>query len=179
MDILFRREQSTSRLKRVRFKLWAKVDLDENELEIIDRYGFRSAVLIWADQPSLVRNSIFVGIASAVLCAFGLAIVISTNPIYFVQLRVQLSFLPLIAGIFSGFVFFHQKRQTIYVRDLLHGRNFVCDSVIDLAKKEAWLGSVVGFLRQVMESAKHWDGTETIKVEALPKDEARAFILKG
>ncbi len=30
-----------------------------------------------------------------------------------------------------------------------------------------------------MESAKHWDGTETIDVEALPKEQAKYVMIKG
>jgi len=30
-----------------------------------------------------------------------------------------------------------------------------------------------------MESAKHWDGTETFDIEALPKDEAKLVMIKG
>ncbi|MGV6850283.1 MAG: hypothetical protein ACWA5A_18070 [Marinibacterium sp.] len=51
--------------------------------------------------------------------------------------------------------------------------------MIELARKEAWLGTVVSFLRQVMESAKHWDGTQRHTVEPLPKEEARQVIIKG
>ena len=31
----------------------------------------------------------------------------------------------------------NEKRETIFVKDMLHGRNFTCDSVVELAKKEA------------------------------------------
>ncbi len=84
-----------------------------------------------------------------------------------------------LAGGGAGYWYLHEKRETIFVRDLLHGRHFTCDSVVELARKEAWLSVVVSFLRQVMESAKHWDGTEHITIEALPKDEARQVILRG
>ena len=85
----------------------------------------------------------------------------------------------LAAGIGAGYWFFNEKRETIFVKDLLHGRYFSCGSVIALARKEAWLETVVSYLRQVMESAKNWDGTERHKIEALPKDEARQVILRG
>ncbi len=79
----------------------------------------------------------------------------------------------------AGYFYFHQKRETIFVKDLMHGRYFTCDSIIELARKEAWLGVVTSFLRQVMESAKQWDGAETLDIEALPKDEAKLVMLKG
>lgn len=61
----------------------------------------------------------------------------------------------------------------------MHGRYFSCGSVVELARKEAWLETATAFLRQVMESAKHWDGTERRPVEVLPKDEAKRIILRG
>lgn len=56
---------------------------------------------------------------------------------------------------------------------------FSCDRVVELTRKEAWLETVVSYLRQVMESAKHWGGTERHMIEPLPKDESRQVILRG
>ena len=85
----------------------------------------------------------------------------------------------LIGGGGAGYLFFDRKRETIYVKDLLHGRYFSCPSIIELARKEAWLEIIVSYLRQVMASAKHWDGTETLDVAALPKDEAKLVMIQG
>jgi hypothetical protein len=79
----------------------------------------------------------------------------------------------------GAYFHYHQKRETIFVKDLIHGRYFTCDSVIELARKEAWLQTIVAFLRQVMESAKHWDGTETHDVPVMDKDEAKQIIIQG
>ena len=65
------------------------------------------------------------------------------------------------------------------MKDLLHGRHFACRSIIDLARKEAWLEDRVAVFRQVVESAKHWDGTETISIPVLPKEEAKALIVRA
>ena len=83
------------------------------------------------------------------------------------------------AGIAAGYFYYDGHRESVMVRDLIHGRSFSCDSVVDLARKEAWLGTVVSILRQVMETAKHWDGTETVKIEALTQAEAKFIALKG
>ncbi len=168
MDLLFKREQSNAASGGVNFKLWGKIELDENEQSIVSKYKFDQAILIFADQPGLLRKSVFVGIGAMV------AAMILLN-----QMGMMGALIALAAGIGAGYWWYHQKRETIYVKDLLHGRHFNCDSVVDLARKEAWLGTVVSFLRQVMESAKHWDGTERHTVEPLPKDEARQVIIKG
>ncbi|MCP4185567.1 MAG: hypothetical protein GY761_20055 [Hyphomicrobiales bacterium] len=85
----------------------------------------------------------------------------------------------LITGATAGYFYYDKNRETIFVKDLLHGRFFNCDSVIELARKEAWLETITGFLRQVMEGAKHWDGTETRNIEVLPKEEAKQLMIRG
>lgn len=170
MEVLFKREQTPGKLSRVSFKLWGKIDLDEDEQAIVNRYQFDDAVLIAAIQPTLIRNTFLVALAAFVV-AFGiLSTIWSTGGGFLVG--------ALAAGA-VGYWFFNEKRETIFVKDLLHGRHFNCQSVIELARKEAWLTYVVGFLRQVMESAKHWDGTERHVVEPLSKDEARQVIIRG
>ena len=168
MDLLFKREQSNAASGGVNFKLWGKIELDEDEKSIVSKYKFDQAILIFADQPGLLRKSIFIGIGAMV------AAIVLLN-----QMGMMGALIALAAGIGAGYWWYHQKRETIYVKDLLHGRHFNCDSVVELARKEAWLGTVVSFLRQVMESAKHWDGTERHTVEPLPKEEARQVIIKG
>ena len=170
MNILFKREQTAGKMLRVNFKLWSQIELDKDEQKIIDRYRFDDAILIVALQPNLIRKASFIAVIVFVL-AFGL---IAAN----FNLSAGVIF-GILAGGSAGYWYFNENRETILVKDLMRGRYFKCDSVVDLARKEAWLSTVVSYLRQVMESAKHWDGTETIKIDPLPKDEARKVILKG
>lgn len=170
MKLLFKREQTTGKVGRVQFKLWGKLELDADEQAIVQRYRFGEAVLIEALQPTLIRNTISIAVVVFVI-AFG---VLGPN--------INTGFAALLSlaiGGGCGALYFNEKRETIFVRDLIHGRYFSCSSVIELARKEAWLGVVTSFLRQVMESAKHWDGTETTEIEALPKAEAKLVMLKG
>ena len=166
MDLLFKREQSSDGAGRVKFRLWGKIELNEDEQEIVKRYRFDDAVLIEVIEPRLARRCLYIGIGVFVLVA------------------------PIVGG-FAGYTvgalagggvaywYFTDKRETVYVSDLLHGRHFTCDGVVELARKEEWLRIITSFLRQVMESAKHWDGTERHAIEPLPKDEARRFIIQG
>jgi len=164
MELLFRREQTTGKLARVNFKLWGKIEFDEDEQAIVKRYRFDEAVLIEAIQPDLFRKVIYVaiGVFAVVVLLLGSLIGITAAMV-----------LGVLAGGGAGYWYLNEKRETIFVKDLIHGRHFTCDSVVELARKEAWLETITAFLRHVMESAKHWDGTARHSIEALPKDEAR------
>lgn len=170
MKLLFRREQTAGRFGRVQFKLWAKVELDEQEKALVQRYRFDQAILIDAIQPNLIRNAVLIGLLGFVV---GFALAGAFLP------RALSGLVGIIVAGGGAYWWFNEKRETIFVRDLIHGRHFSCPSVIELAQKEAWLTTIVSFLRQVMESAKNWDGTETIPIEALPKAESKLVILRG
>lgn len=167
MNLLFKRAQTNDAIGKVKFKLWAQTELNDDEQHIIKRYRFDGATLIVALQPNLLRNAALVGAGAAVVIAF-LLWQYALGP-----------WIGLAVGIAAGYLFYDRNRETVLVRDLIHGRHFTCDSVVDLARKEAWLTTVVAVLRQIMETAKHWDGTETIRVEALSKEEAKYVALKG
>ena len=169
MELLFRREQTTGKIGRVNFKLWGKVELSEEEQALVTRYRFDEAVLIAILQPNLLRQAGLIGLLAFLVAA----------PILTAIAGLMGPLLGIGAGVGAAYWWINEKRETIFVRDLLHGRNFTCDSVIELAKKEAFLTTTVSFLRQVMESAKHWDGTERHTIEPLPKDEARHVILRS
>lgn len=183
MDLLFQRAQTAAAaggglsfpglslgIGAPKFKLWAKIELAPDEQAVVDHYRFDAAVLIDSFQPELLKKTAM--IASA-------AFVVATVFFWSIVSFSGALFWALIAAGAAGYFYYDKKRETIFVRDLMHGRYFSCGSVIDLARKEAWLETVTAFLRQVMESAKHWDGTEAIKIEALPKDIAKQMIIKG
>ena len=170
MNLLFKREQTTGKLSRVNFKLWGKIELSEEEQGLVTRYRFDEAVLIAVLQPNLLRQAIFIGFGAFIIATFILSKMAGAG---------TAGLLGCLAGGGAAYWWINEKRETIFVRDLMHGRYFTCDSEIELAKKEAYLTTIVSFLRQTMESAKHWDGTETIKIEALTKAEAKFIALKG
>lgn len=170
MKLLFNRDQTAGKFTKVTFKLWCKIELGDEEGRIVDRYRFDEAILIAAIQPRLMRTTGYIAIASFIV----------TYGILGFFLTFGLSvFLSVIVAGGVGYLYLDRHRETVFVRDLIHGRTFTCNSVVELARKEAWLATVTAYLRQVMESAKHWDGIEKNEVEPLPKEEARRVILKG
>ena len=94
-------------------------------------------------------------------------------------LSLGFAFFGAAAGFGVGYWYLNEKRETIFVKDVLHGRHFSCDSVVELARKEAWLEGACGVFRQVMESAKHWEGVERHTIKALPKEQAKELILRA
>jgi len=172
MDLLFRRSQSTSELGRVSFRLFGKVEFDDNEQELVKKYRLDQAVLINAYQPTLIKQALLMGLGVFVVGGIAFFAMFDASGMTSLALGA-------LSGGGFGYWHYQQNRETIYVRDLMHGRYFSCESVIDLARKEAWLETICAFLRQVMESAKHWDGEARSPIKALPKDEAKQVILKG
>tara|TARA_R110002124_G_scaffold231235_5_gene396517 strand:+ start:8271 stop:8786 length:516 start_codon:yes stop_codon:yes gene_type:complete len=169
MDLLFKREQTTGNTGRVNFKLWGKLEPTEDEQALISRYRFDEAILIGADDTHLLRGAIKIG-----------AVVFVVAALLFTYMAGGTAGIVggLAAGFGAGYWHINEKRETIFVKDLLHGRNFKCESVIELAQKEAWLEQQSAVLRQVMEGAKHWDGVDRHPIEPLPKEEAKQFLLK-
>ena len=170
MELLFKREQTTGKMGRVNFKLWGKLEVSEDEQALISRYRFDESVLIGSDDSELLRKAIKL---SAIV--FVIATILGT----YMAGGTMGFFGGIAAGIGAGYWHMNEKRETIFVKDMLHGRNFTCVSVVELAKKEAYLEGACGVFRQVMESAKHWDGVERHTIEPLPKDQAKALILRA
>ena len=170
MELLLKREQTQGKIVRVQFKLWAKVELDEEERKLLDRYQFYDAVLIRRLQPLLLRISLYVA-GGAAAVAFVILVLIFEAETALV--------LALLSGGGAGYWFYNEYRETVIVKDLLLGRYFSCFSIVDLAQKEVWVENSVAVFRQVMESAKLWDGTERHTIEALPRDEALRVILRA
>ena len=168
MQLLFEREQ-VSGARAPKFKLKAKIDVDETEKAIIAHYRLDKAMLISKFEPFLMKLTAYAAGGSfllALLMGYSLA-GFGTGV-----------FLGLCAAGGAGLYIWNKYRETIFVSNLLHGRYFECRSIVDLAKKEAYLNSIVVMLRQVMESARHWHGVQAHDVPVLPPDEARQFVVK-
>ena len=155
---------------RVNFKLWGKLEVTEDEQALINRYRFDESILIGADDRALLTAAIKLGGIVFVIAALLLTYMLNGTMGFFGGAA---------AGVGAGYWLMNEKRETIFVKDLLHGRNFTCESVVELAKKEAWLEGACGVFRQVMESAKHWDGVERHTIDPLPKEQAKDLILRA
>lgn len=176
MKLLMKRNQKMTSSSRVNFILWAKIETDEQEAALIQNYQMKSAMLVPIFQPNLLRNSLFVTLIAGLLSYIPISVFFASAHIPGPMPRAIAAF---IAGYVIGQIYYTSKRETIYVRDLLLGRKFTCKSVIELARKEAFIESVTTYFRQVVESAKHWDGQEAIDIHPMHPAEAKRFILSG
>jgi len=168
MKMLLKREQTAGRLgKGVQFKLWAKLEVDEQEQALITRYKFDQSILIADAEPQLIKKSAFLGFIACIVVYLIIAMILPTG--------VALA-LAVVAWAGVGYWYYNEKREKLFVKDLLNGRHFTCDGIIALTQKEAWLNSMSVVLRQVIETAKHWGGTETNDIPVLNREEAKQLV---
>lgn len=170
MKILMRHEQTKGLFRSVRFKLWGKIELEGDEHKIIERYDFDQAALIIEHIEGLLKWAIITGI-------------VAIAPAFFIWAgflgRAIGTPLAILTGAFVGWFVYDRFRETVYVKDLLHGRHFRCRSIIEVSVQEERLKQMLAFLRSVMESAKHWGGTETTDVPPLDPEAAKRIMLKN
>lgn len=171
MQLLFTRTQTKGKLARVAFQLKGQLILDSEEQKLMERYRLDEALLIAVLEPELIKRAQYIGVAVACMIGVLLAGAQLAPPI--------LLGISGVAGYGAYYWYKHQYRETVYVRDLMFGRHFTCQSVVELARKEAWLSTAVSFLRQVMESSKHWHEQEQQMIDPLPPEEARRVIIQG
>ena len=149
--------------------LKAKIELDETEQKIVAHYRLDKALLTGEFDPVLLKFAAYAaGAGFAVGFLFFLAIVGWRSAL----------FMGLVCAGGAGWYVWNRFRETIYVSDLIQGRHFQCRSIVELAKKESRLNDVTMVLRQVMESARHWHGTQSQPVPVLPPDEAKRLIVR-
>lgn len=170
MNLLLKREQRRTLRGRTVFRLWVKAEMAEDERALIDRYNIADAILIEADDLDHLKWAAGIGLIT--FAVVGLLVASYTYDQY-LALAVGASI-----GLAAGYWWLNEKRETIWMRDLLYGRRFKCRSVIELAKKEAMLDNACIALRQVVETAKHWEGVETRPVPVLSPQEAKEVVVR-
>lgn len=151
------------------FTLWAKAEFTEEEYELLLKYRFNDALLIAEDWLVIlkrsVRTSLILGVAAWWILYMFLNWATATG-------------LTMVLILALTALYYNELREHIYVRDLVHGRTFRCFSIVELVQKEDYLKVIAAYLRQVLETAKHWDGQEVVPVPTLTPTEAKALVAK-
>ena len=143
--------------------------MGDDERALIERYDLAESRVLQSDDSKALKWSVGIGFVAAIFAGFFLGA-------YFGNPRPAILGIPV--GIATGYWWLNEKRETIFLRDLIYGRRFKCSSIVDLAKKEAWLEDSCVVLRQVLETAKHWDGVETRPVPVLSKEAAKEIVVR-
>lgn len=169
MDLLLKREQSKNLFGRVIFRLWVMSEMGEDEQALIDRYELADSRVLIGDDEKALKWAFALGLIATIVS--GLVLFIDSHELKSVILSIPI-------GIAVGYWWMNEKRETIFLRDLIHGRRFKCRSIVDLAKKEAMIDDACGVLRQVLETSKHWDGLEKRPVPVLSKEAAKDVVLR-
>nr|WP_295463825.1 hypothetical protein [Mesorhizobium sp.] len=180
MNLLLARDQKSAALfsliplrigSGVVFHLHAELELDQEEEVLIKKYRFAGAPLVLSDPIEDIKQAF----RPALLLGF-LAFIVIWAIISF-GVAVPLSIL---VTLVMTAVYFKTLREQILVKDLLDGgRVFRCDSIVGLIEKEAFIEGICEYLRQVLESAKHWQDREAILIRPLDKREAKLAVLKA
>jgi hypothetical protein len=176
MNLLCERQQSSAPFTLVplqfgggvMFTLWVKAELDDEETKLLQKYQFQHALLIADDWVATLRKCF----RSAVLIGFVAWIVLWFFFSWFTSFVLTLL---VVFGITA--YYYNELRGNIYVRDLVHGRKFRCFSIVELIRKEHSLLGLSAYLRQILESAKNWDGREVLEVPPLSPELAKQLII--
>jgi hypothetical protein len=154
----------------VMFHLHAELELDPEEKRLLETYKFTRAPLVLSDAiedlKRAYRPALLLGMLSFIpfWIVFSFWTAIPLSAVFTVAMTV---------------IYFRTLREQILVSDLLHGgRTFRCDSIVELIHKEAYLEGITQYLRQVLESAKHWTNREIVPIKPLDKEAAKQLILK-
>ncbi len=154
----------------VTFTLQAALELDAEEQALITKYNFTKAALVVSDPIVDLIRSFRPALLLGLITFFVVWLVWSFS--------MALGLGVLVVLVMTG-VYFKTLREQIIVSELLAGgRTFRCDSIVELIQKEAYLRHICAYLRQVLESAKHWHDREVVPIEPLSKDDAKQAVLK-
>ncbi len=180
MNLLLERDQKSAAIfsliplrigSGVTFTLHATLELDEEEKALIQKYNFTKSALVVSDPIEDLKQSFRPAFVLGLVAFLVVWIVATVSWAFTLGVLVTL--------VMTG-VYFKTLREQIIVSELLeNGRKFRCDSIVELVKKEAYLQNVCAYLRQVIESAKHWDDREAIPIQPLAPEEAKGALLKA
>lgn len=182
MNLLFKRDQKSGALfslvplrigNSVIFNLHAELELDDEEKELVKRYRLAQVPLVVSDPIDDLRQAFRPALLLGLVSFVSLWLITPTGFMSSISLA-------LLVVLVMTVVYFRTLREQIIVSDLTEGgRTFYCESIVLLIQKEAYLERVCEYLRQVLESAKHWDDRERIAIQPLKKAEAKQAVLKG
>ncbi len=151
MQLLLRRSQKEGALG-IKFDLWAKFEVTEEEQELLSKYRVHHAILSEGDPPHDLKR--------AAKYAAGLGLLVYLLAFIFLARGALL--LGVLAFAAATYFIYQQMREEIRVSDILDGRTFACRSVVTLMQKEATVSEMAVVFRRFLEAMKTWGGAEVM-----------------
>jgi hypothetical protein len=156
MQLLIRRGQTEGMLSPV-FQLWARFELKEEELALLNKYKMGGAIITEGNTKHDLIKALIYGLILALL----VSLIIGFLP---VRLPIIVTFiLPLILFPLFAYFIYEKIREQIKVNDILDGRSFNCNSIGVLMEKEEKITETAVMFRQFLEAMKNWGGNRAIQ----------------
>jgi hypothetical protein len=154
MQLLIQRGQRDSIMSPV-FHLWAKFELKDEELALLDKYKMNKAIITEGNtRRDVIKSAIYGAILAMV--AYLLISIFADNA----------SGLILVFGIpILTYLIYNRIRERIKVNDIINGRSFSCHSISTLMEKEQAITKTAVMFREFLEAMKTWGGKEVIEIE--------------
>ena len=153
------------------FNLNVEIEYDDEERQLANKYRINHMAFNTDDPVEEVKKAFKTALIPSFL-VFVVAFIFT-----WVMTAISVGLIVLIV---MTIIYFKTMREQVVIGQLLEGgRTFRCDSIVELIHKEAWLQHMSQCLRQVLESAKHWDDREIKEIEPLTQEDAKRFVLKN
>jgi len=151
------------------FTIKAQLELEPHELELIDKYKLRKAVIadssFWDDLKRAIPQGFLVALIGSLLF-----LIFST--LYNAGSAFAAIFL------IMTIVYYKEEKERIVVSDFIkRDRTFRCDTVVDLVHKEKALAQHFQYLQHLLVTSKHWDDREAIDIHPLENIDAKHGII--
>lgn len=158
MQLLLSRKQSPHWMGGVKFDLWARFELTEEEDALIKKYQVRNAIVSLGNTRRDMRI--------AALCALPIPVIVYLifGGIYG---GAGVLFLALLFYAVAAYAIYNQIREQIKISDIIEGRDFACRSVLMLLEKEEMLLDMAVRFRRFLEYMKTWGGREAVPIELI------------
>ena len=186
MNLLLSRSQSGYKLfkllplrfgRGVIFNLHAEVEFTPEERDLLRKYHLEDARINDGKFWPPLRESIAPALIATIISMIPIILVLG---LFSSILGIGLPIYWLLFLVFLGWLFAHfwDNYDNLRIIDLMNGgRTFRCDGVVSLIRREYDMERACIFIRQVLESARHWHDREAIAVPALSREDARKVIL--
>jgi hypothetical protein len=150
MQLVMRRE----RLEAARwynFKINARMVIDPEETELLERYKLHNVILTEGDMWRDVKRALLLAVPIALVFGFGVSRVF-----FFIVLPI------------ASYMIYQQIREEVRVNDLLTGRDFKARSFLSLLQKEHAIRKMSDIFATVVAQSKTWQEPEVITLNPQP-----------